>query len=93
MSRIAQEADDVVADRMAVYGLPAENHGCTAALWTAYLRRRGLLEDGAELDDRDVCLLNVLQKVSRDANVRKRDNLVDVIGFAINADMCAEVGP
>lgn len=86
MSRIATEAITAVADRMADYGPPAENHACTAELWRTYLERRHGVT--VELDAHDVCLLNVLQKVSRDAHTRKRDNLVDVIGFAINAEMC-----
>lgn len=72
---------------MAAYGHPKENHACTADLWNAYLRRRGLLL-GA-IDAEDVCWLNVLQKISRHANERKHDNRVDTIGFTINADMIA----
>lgn len=83
---IAHEAANVVDERMADYGHPSENHACTAHMWNAYLRRR-FEGTGFRLDARDVCLLNVLQKISRDAHTRKRDNLVDVIGFAINADM------
>lgn len=90
VSPIADEAAAVVRDRMADYGPPSVNHACTAGLWTAYLRRRGLLADAQELDAHDVCLLNVLQKVSREAHRRKRDNLVDVIGFVVNADMLEE---
>jgi hypothetical protein len=85
---VADEAAAAVADRMASYGPPSENHACTADLWTAYLRRRGLLV--GELDAEDVCWLNTLQKISREANERKRDNLVDVVGFALNIDLIQE---
>jgi hypothetical protein len=82
---IAHEASDTVHARMETYGPPIENHGCTAELWSAWLHRRF----GVRLDltAPDVCWLNVLQKLSREANLPQRDNAVDVIGFAINADL------
>lgn len=83
--------------RRSHYGHPQDNHGCTAALYTAYLRRRGLLAPdgkysmgGPEVDAHDVCILNMLQKISRDANLRTRDNLVDIAGYARNAEMLTE---
>jgi len=75
----------VDGDRNHFYGHPAENHGCTAELWTAYLRRR-FGADIPALDVRAVCMLNVLQKVSRDANRPKRDNLVDIAGYVRNVE-------
>ena len=83
-----EEAARIVdGDRNAAYGDPAGNHGTTAAMWTAYLRRRGMLTGDLELDGRDVCMLNVLQKVSRDAHTRQRDSLVDLCGYARNAEI------
>jgi hypothetical protein len=94
--------------RPARYGHPAENHGCTAGLWTSYLVRRlekalEIVQDAEQrrllqtavqvafrLDSRDVCWMNILQKASRDANARVRDNLVDVCGYARNAEMIEE---
>lgn len=85
---VLEEAARIVdGDRNAAYGDPAGNHGTTAAMWTAYLQRRGLLT--GELDARDVCLLNVLQKTSRDAHWRQRDNLTDICGYARNAELSA----
>lgn len=75
----------VEGSRNAAYGDPAGNHGTTAAMWTAYLQRRGLLT--GDLDARDVCWLNALQKGSRDAFDRRRDNLVDVAGYMLNAEL------
>lgn len=66
------------------YGTPTQNHGCTAAMWSAFLTRR--FGQPIEVTARDVCLLNALQKVSRDANRPKRDNLIDLAGYAENAD-------
>lgn len=79
------------------YGTPADNHGRTAALWSAYL--------GIPISTRQVCMLNILQKISRDANklppdaseaaVREsnrslRDNLVDIAGYARNAEILGD---
>lgn len=76
----------VYSARMADYGPPIENHERTAALWTIYLR--ATLRDKVSLSARDVCMLNILQKVSRDVHRPKRDNLVDIAGYAENASLC-----
>ena len=70
---------------MVAYGPPELNHGCTAELWRAYIKRRFGVD--LELDGQDVCWLNTLQKISREANMRQRDNLVDVIGYALNVEL------
>lgn len=81
----------VHGDRGADYGHPLDNHGCTAALWAAYLERRFRLAPGTlPLTARDVCWLNIFQKGSRDANAPKRDNLTDTAGYAENAHMAAD---
>ena len=86
---VIQEAQRVVdGARQTHYGHPYDNHSNTAELWTSYLRRRGLLM--APLIARDVCMMMVLLKVSRDANLPKRDNLVDIVGYARNAEMVQE---
>lgn len=88
---VLDEAAAIVdGPRREKYGEPGDNHGATAAFWTTYLRRRGLLADGAELDGRDVCWMNVFQKGSRDAHVRQRDNLVDGAGFLRNAEIVSD---
>ena len=78
-------ASDAVEARAIGYGEPADNHACTAEMVTAYLRRRGVLRDGAVVSARDVCWINIFQKASRDANEPKLDNLVDAAGYADNA--------
>jgi hypothetical protein len=83
---ILDEANDIVnGPRRDAYGHPLDNHSATAEMWTTYLRRRY----GTDIlvDAEDVCWLNVLQKVVRDANVRARDNRVDVVGFTANLEM------
>jgi len=73
-------------DRQASYGHPLDNHGKTAALWTAYLGKKLR----SPLDAREVCWLNVLQKGSRDSYSEKRDNLTDGAGYLRNAEMITE---
>ncbi|MEM9167017.1 MAG: DUF6378 domain-containing protein [Planctomycetota bacterium] len=79
------KASAIVEDRGAAYGSPSGNHGCTAELWNAFLRRKHGVS--IELTPRDVCTLMVLQKVSRDAFMPKDDNWIDVIGYAANVGM------
>ncbi len=79
----------VTGSRNKCYGAPFDNHICTADMWTAYLRRRGLLAPGAALDAVDVCDLMDMLKFSRNAHWRQRDNLVDAMGYAANALACA----
>ena len=60
------------------YGPPKENHSRTATYWSTYL--------GIKLSARQVCMMNILQKISRDGHSPERDNLVDIAGWAQNAD-------
>lgn len=91
---ILETAQTIVnGDRQADYGHPRDNHACTAALWQAYLQRRATangVDYSMTIDARDVCMMNILQKISRDANRRKDDNIVDVVGYALNAKMVEE---
>ena len=83
---VADEALEAVrGDRQEAYGHPYDNHGATAKLWNAYLERR--FGHRFALDAEDVCWLNVLQKVGREAHLRRRDNVVDVIGYALNVEL------
>ena len=83
---ILEEAVRVVdGPRQQDYGHPHVNHGCTAALMLAYLTRR---YGTASFDARDVCVFNMLQKISRLANTPDhRDSLVDLAGYARNYEM------
>ncbi len=77
---VLEEAAQIVdGPRQESYGHPAENHGRTAAMWGAYL--------GRQVTAHDVCMLNALQKLSREAHSKSRDNLVDVVGYMRNAEM------
>lgn len=86
VDNILVTAKDVTEnDRQRYYGHPLDNHGSTAALWKAYLERKYGISFG--LDARDVCMMMILLKVSRDANKEAVDNLVDIAGYARNAQM------
>jgi len=86
---ILKEALRVVdGDRGHHYGHPLDNHGNTARFWTEYLKRKYGVE--IDLEARDVCMMMVLLKVSRDANRKREDNLVDIAGYARNAQMIEE---
>lgn len=66
-------------DRQAAYGHPRANFGRIAALWSGYL--------GFEVTPRQVALCMCLVKVARDVHAPKRDNLVDLAGYARTAEM------
>lgn len=77
---ILAEAHAIVdGARRLSYGHPRDNHQRTASMWAAYL--------GRPITPRDVCMLNALQKISRDAHRPGRDNLVDLAGWARNAEL------
>ena len=73
-------------DRNQDYGHPAENHRRTAELWSIYLEDRFLTPE-------DVCMMNILQKVSRGMQVLTDDTLVDIAGYARNVEMIRDYSP
>jgi hypothetical protein len=79
---LSEVVNIVTGDRQKAYGLPEVNHGRTAAMWSAFL--------GIAITPRQVCLLNILQKVAREANSETRDSLVDIAGFCANAAACSK---
>lgn len=83
---VLEEAQELIhGDRNTDYGHPLDNHSATAELVRAYLRRK---YGTAEFDADDVCVFNVLQKISRLANTPDhRDSLVDIAGYVGNVEM------
>ncbi len=76
---LSDEAKTIVAgDRAQDYGDATESFKRIAALWTAW--------KGVEFTPWDVAQMMILLKVSRAKTSRKRDTLVDIIGYA----ECAE---
>lgn len=80
---ILDEAQKIVeGSRNDDYGPPERNHARIAQLWSAFL--------GVEISPRDVCAMMILVKVSRDRNAPKRDNAVDIAGYAYLMDKMEE---
>jgi hypothetical protein len=80
---ICQEADRLVSsDRQATYGHPYHNFSQTASLWSVIL--------GKEVTPEQVCLCMIGMKISRECNVPKRDNLVDIAGYAKCIELISE---
>jgi hypothetical protein len=79
---VLQEAQDIIyGDREQTYGHPAKNLVQIAGLWTAYLQaKRG--NDGVKINASDVAMMMMLVKMARQQNSFKRDNIVDMCGYA-----------
>lgn len=78
-------------DRQRAYGHPRKHFGCTAAMVSAYLVRKGWTPPpGTALDGKDWACLIALDKIARYAGGRKRDCLVDLAGYARTAEMLDE---
>lgn len=77
------EANDLVhGDRQADYGHPLDDFTKTAAMWSAIL--------GTTVTAEQVGLCMCAVKISRQANRPKRDNLVDLAGYAETVQMVIE---
>ncbi len=81
---VLQEAERITKERGVGYGHPLDNHTCTASLLSSYIGRKYGVT--LPIDAEDVCWFNILQKISREANSQKHDNLADVAGFVKNID-------
>jgi hypothetical protein len=67
-------------DRRRDYGHAKENHEMIAALWNAYL---GIRKDpNAPITGSDVAAMMIQLKLARHVNSPKRDNYVDIAGYA-----------
>lgn len=81
---ILLEANEITGgERHDSYGHPRADFTRTAQLWSAFL--------GITITPEQIPLLMILLKVSREANKHKRDNLVDISGYARTREMLDEV--
>lgn len=88
-SVLGEAAAIVAGPRQQAYGHPIDNYGTLAEMLSGYLTRRGT----TRIDAHDAIMFNILQKVAREATSRKRDNLVDIAGYARCAEMLADPKP
>jgi len=85
---VLDEAKRLTAeDRQHDYGPPSQACARTALMWTALLADR--LREGQHVTATDVPLCMIAIKLARQAHRRKRDNLVDIAGYARTAAMVA----
>jgi hypothetical protein len=89
-----KEDDDILVEasritrgsRQAQYGPPDQDFRRTAGMWSALFGAK--LKDGVRFEPRDVALAMILLKTSRETHQRKRDNWVDIAGYASCGSRC-----
>ena len=80
---VCQEADRIVSyDRGQQYGDPTADFSRIAKMWSAIL--------GIYVSPQQVGMCMILLKISRESHLPKRDNLVDIAGYAKCVDMINE---
>jgi hypothetical protein len=80
-AKALREAEKLVTgDRNKSYGSPVQNFQNTADLWNTQFRH--MLKDDAEFTAAHVAQAMVLLKMARMIAGKKRDNWIDVIGYA-----------
>jgi len=72
----------VTSDRQKAYGHPSKNFDDIARLWSVIL--------GHEVTAEQVALCMVQVKIAREIYVKKRDNLVDAVGYLLAYDATKE---
>lgn len=78
---VLREAESLITgDRNKAYGSPTQNFTNTAEIWTALLRHK--LKDGEQIDPAEVASLMIGLKLARTVGQPKRDNWVDMAGYA-----------
>lgn len=82
---VALEAHAAVyGDRQDDYGHPREDFTRTAVLWTGLLQHK--LAEGQWIEAEDIPRCQIAVKLARDVHAPKRDNRVDIAGYAITLD-------
>jgi len=82
---ILSEAADIVGNsRQDDYGDPTEDFNRISTIWSTLLENK--LQ--TELTPGDVAVMMIALKLSRATNKHKRDNWVDIAGYAQCGDMC-----
>ncbi len=89
-----EDDEDILAEasritrgsRQSQYGPPDQDFRRTAGMWSALFISK--LKDGVTFESRDVALAMILLKTSRETHQRKRDNWVDIAGYASCGSRC-----
>lgn len=81
---LREAATTISSGRQDDYGHAEDSFATIAGMWESYLSAR--FGESVEIDGRDVAMMMSLLKVARDAASRKRDNLVDLAGYAALAE-------
>jgi hypothetical protein len=91
---VLEEAARITSvDRQKQYGPPEDSFALIAEMWAAYLVAAGWTQGQRAFGSREVAMLMVLMKVARDVQGSgKRDNLVDIAGYARCAEMASARG-
>lgn len=77
---VIEEAQEVIyGDREETYGHPAKNLTHIAQQWRLYFNQKHGVD--MALDAEDVCWMMADLKKVRQMNSKKRDNVVDAIGY------------
>lgn len=80
-AEVLREAEQlIVGDRNDTYGTPTQNFTNIADLWNVQFRH--LLKDGAKFTPADIALALIQVKMARTIAQPKRDNFVDIAGYA-----------
>lgn len=88
-STVLEEAASLVnGDRQNQYGPPDQDFTRTAEMWNALFGGRG---DGQPFRPQDVATAMVCIKLSRQTHQNKRDNWVDIAGYAYCGNLCMEL--
>lgn len=75
-------------DRRRDYGHPIHNFQRIADFWNTFLHDK--LKDGEFVMPEDTAQMMILVKVAREMNTPKRDNLVDICGYARTIEMMSQ---
>jgi hypothetical protein len=73
-------------DRQAVYGPPEQDFKKTADMWTGLFQY--MLAGEAKFEPRHVAMALICMKMSREFHQRKKDNWVDIAGYARCGSLC-----
>lgn len=94
MTSVLTEAENIVnGAREGQYGKAEDSFERIARLWNAYLTNAGIATpDRPALTPKDAANLMILLKLAREQHAHKRDNYVDIAGYAELANRVAEAG-